>query len=108
MRRQADALSVKSDVTTRTSVGDAIPASLWNAKLTERSQLLNTLDGTEMNVTIEDRGVERVSVGGDTVDARHYVISGDLKREVWYDTTGVLVKVRFRADDDSEIQYVLK
>jgi len=44
---------------------------------------------------------------GKDVMARHYAISGDLQRELWYDAGGRLVKVRFAASDGTDIQYVL-
>ncbi|HEU0071540.1 MAG TPA: DUF6134 family protein [Alphaproteobacteria bacterium] len=86
----------------------SIPASLWNAALVRQTQLLNTLDGSAMAVKIDDLGQETVSVHGIPVSARHYSVSGDLKREVWYDGDDRLVRVQFKADDDTKIEYVLK
>lgn len=42
------------------------------------------------------------------VTARHYSITGDLQRELWYDPNGVLVQVRFLGEDDSTIEYRLQ
>lgn len=85
-----------------------VPASLWNPQTVSQSRLLNTLDGSEMAVKVTDAGEETVQVRGEPVKARHYAIEGELNREVWYDAGGTLVKVRFSADDGSDIQYLLR
>ena len=40
------------------------------------------------------------------VNARHYSLTGELEREVWYDESRVLVRVRFEGSDGSENLYV--
>ncbi|MCP5155289.1 MAG: hypothetical protein H6983_14055 [Ectothiorhodospiraceae bacterium] len=108
VRRESEGLVVRSDVTEHTSGPGAIPASLWNPALVQQTALLNTLDGTMMPVTVADLGAESITVHGQPVQARHYAVSGGLARDVWYDSAGVLVQVRFKAKDDSDIQYVLR
>lgn len=85
-----------------------IPASLWNRAIVEQKTIVNTLHGQAMNVTIADKGAETVTVKGAPVQANHYVMDGDLKRELWFDAEGALVKIRFRGRDDSEIVYELR
>lgn len=85
-----------------------IPASLWNRATVSQNKLLNTLDGSEMTVAIKDLGEEMVGVRGRKVPARHYAMTGDLERDIWYDANGQLVHVRFLGSDGSEIQYVMK
>ncbi|MBR9970567.1 DUF6134 family protein [Magnetospirillum sulfuroxidans] len=87
---------------------ETVPASLWNNATVVQGTLLNTLDGHAMAVHIADLGEDTVTVSGHPHPARHYAMTGDLNREVWYDSTGGLVQVRFKAKDDSDIQYVLK
>lgn len=87
---------------------ETLPASLWNSGTVARSSLMNTLDGHAMTVRIADLGGEAVSVNGRTVPAHHYAMTGDLSRELWYDGSGTLVQVRFKAKDGSDIQYVLR
>lgn len=85
-----------------------VPASLWNPALVRQSTLLNTLDGHQMAVQVTDQGDDAVTVQGQRVTARRYVVDGDLKREVWYDPAGTLVQVRFKGRDGSDILYVLR
>ena len=51
---------------------------------------------------------EPVKGPGGPVPAKHYAITGDLQRELWFDSHGTLLKVRFKGQDGSDIQYVLK
>ncbi|OHC74168.1 MAG: hypothetical protein A3G18_08270 [Rhodospirillales bacterium RIFCSPLOWO2_12_FULL_58_28] len=90
----------------KTPVG-IMPASLWNPEIVKHNVLLNTLHGKHMKVTVDDLGDESVTVKGASVAARHYVINGELERELWFDKAGTLVQVRFKGEDKSEILYVL-
>lgn len=87
---------------------EIIPASLWNVETVKRRRIVDPADGEVMDVTIADAGPESVPVRGRDVAARHYIMTGDFDRELWYDADGVLVQVRFRADDGSEIRYDLR
>lgn len=83
-----------------------IPASLWHEGILRQSAILNTLDGSSMAIAVSDLGSENIPVAGRPVPARHYAITGDLQRELWYDEHNVLVKVRFKAKDGSDIEYI--
>lgn len=84
----------------------SIPASLWNERLVQQRSILNTLDGSRMAIQVADLGTDAVPVKGSKVPARHYAVTGDLQRELWYDAQNVLVKVRFKAKDGSDIEYL--
>jgi hypothetical protein len=84
-----------------------VPASLWNADIARQGRLLNMLDGSEVEVSIRFVGDETVAAHGNRVAARRYDIAGQLNRETWFDADGTLVQVRFKADDDSDIRYVM-
>ncbi len=87
-----------------------LPASLWNDGIVAqpKTTLLNTLDGSAMDVTVTRVGEDEVQGLSGPVKASHYVLAGDLSRELWYDPNGVLVKVRFSGEDGSNIEYVLR
>lgn len=86
----------------------AFPASLWNDAILEQTILLNTVDGRSMATSVVDVGPETVLAGDKVLPAHHYRLSGDLERDLWYDATGMLVKVAFTGDDGSHIEYTLK
>lgn len=86
----------------------SIPASLWHEGILHQAAILNTLDGSAMAIKVADMGPETLTVKGQAVQTRHYAITGDLQRELWYDGQNVLTKVRFKAKDGSVIEYILR
>ena len=83
-----------------------LPSNHWNSGILESNQVLNTITGTVASINIADLGEKPVVVNAQPASARHYVYSGDLQTEVWYDDSGRWVKMRFRAEDGSSIEYI--
>ena len=87
---------------------EAVPASLWSPLVVERHKLLDTVNGTVLATKAEDLGVETLTVGEQTISAHRYRLSGDYERDLWYDSRdGTLVRVLFKAEDGSDVEYVL-
>lgn len=85
------------------------PTDHWHAGVLGSDQVLNTITGRVASVDILDMGEAAIRAeDGRIVSARHYVYSGDLHTEVWYDASGRWVKMRFRAEDGSRIEYVCR
>jgi hypothetical protein len=99
-------LDIVGDGQERTAKGSVIPASLWNHTFLESRELLNSLVGTDLNIDVAYKGEEQVKVNGAEVTAKHYSMTGEFERELWYDKDRVLVKIAFKAEDGSDIQYV--
>lgn len=102
-----DAIVVDGDGKQSRADAAIIPASLWNVAIVKQSRVLNTLTGQQMSVTATRRGDETVPVRGSEVRAAHYTLTGDLERDLWYDGTGTLVQVRFKAKDGTDVLYAL-
>lgn len=86
-----------------------IPASLWNPRLLQQSQLFNTDDGKLLNINVRQVAEESLPVLGRAARARKFAITGDLVRDIWYDDKWTPVQVSFRADrDKSEIKLILQ
>ncbi len=101
-------LLVDGDARKEPEVATIIPASLWNHALVAQSVLLNTLDGSNMSVSVTEVGQEIVEAKERNISATHYSVTGALNRELWYDAENVLVQVQFDGADGSEITYILK
>ncbi len=99
-------LDIVGDGQERRAKDSVIPASLWNSTFLESKELLNSLVGTDLNIDVAYKGEEQVKVNGAEVPAKHYSMTGDFERELWYDKDWVLVKIAFKAEDGSDIQYV--
>ncbi|MBF0167976.1 MAG: hypothetical protein HQL45_10135 [Alphaproteobacteria bacterium] len=85
-----------------------LPASLWNADTVRQTQLLNTIHGQVMKVTVAEQGREAVAVKGSQVQAAHYAIRGELERDLWIDAEGNVVQYQFKDRTGSQISYVLR
>jgi hypothetical protein len=87
--------------------GYLIPSTLWNSAAVGHSAVLDTVRGRERDVRVEDKGMEQVELPIGTIQARHYVFTGEFNREVWYDESGVLVAGQLEAKDGSIIRQEL-
>jgi Family of unknown function (DUF6134) len=85
-----------------------LPISHWNAALLRGGLLLNTMNGELSEIAVADGGVETVSTRSGSLHAHRYLYSGDLNGEIWYDSDGRWVKLRFEADDGSVIDYICR
>jgi Domain of unknown function (DUF6134) len=108
VRDSGDTLDVIGDGVSSKADKSIIPASLWNPETVQRSMILNSLSGGELAVQVAFVGEETIAVKGDQVPARHYSMTGQFERELWYDNDGVLVRIEFKGQDGSDIQYVIE
>ena len=81
------------------------PTDHWNAGVLGQTKVLNTISGKVAKISIEPKEYEAVVAEGRTVTARRYVYSGDIATTVWYDDSGRWLKMRFRGNDGSSIEY---
>lgn len=105
--RDAAGLVISSPAGTFTAP-EILPTSHWNAALLKGGSLLNTLTGELDEVEVFYQGFDTVMTNNGPVRARHYLYSGDLNGEIWFDDEGRWVGLRFRANDGSIIEYVCR
>ena len=86
--------------------GILLPTNHWNPNVLLHHKVINTLTGAVSDVRIESTGVQVIKAQGAKVDAFRYFYSGDIETTVWYDTAGRWVKMMFKAEDGSTIEYV--
>ncbi len=79
----------------------------WNHETADRTRLLDSGDGTVLEIAVADGGLEMVEAWGREVEARRYVLSGGMEKELWYDAAGIWVRMRQVARDGSIIEYLL-
>lgn len=85
-----------------------IPESLWNPEALHRTVLLDPIKGRDRQVTVVEKGEEAIEIKGQLVITHHYAVTDRITHDIWYDSSGRLVQVRFSAKDGSEIQIVLR
>jgi len=108
LTREGDRLSGRYNTAPVTLPADIIPCSLWNPATVDQKELLDPTQGRPMAVTVLDRGLERVKDGSEMVLARHYSITGDTHREVWYGADGIVVQAVYKAKDESLLTFTLR
>jgi len=78
----------------------------YNAAIVGETRLFNSLSGRENQISLQVTGRESVFDGLQQVDATRYEYTGDLKDTwVWYADDGRWLRLRFIAEDGSEIQF---
>lgn len=75
----------------------------WNMATVRQTALIDSEDVTLVPIKIEGGAAARITIGDQTFETRHYRITGELARELWYDTDGLLVKMRAIGSDGSVI-----
>ena len=91
-----------------TASPNVVPASLWNPAFVRTKALMDSLVGKRLDIKIADRGVETVMVKDVKKNARHYSMTGELARELWYDDNWVLVRMALTGKDGSAVEYILR
>ena len=85
--------------------GGLIPTTYWPPKTVTQSQMIDSSDGTLVNVSPSTPVSEDLKMDGRTLKTNRYKMTGDLKRDLWYDAgTGHWLKVKLIASDDSVIE----
>ena len=83
---------------------ELLPSNHWNSRILGMNKVIDTIKGKVADITIQDKGVERIKVKGGIVLATKYVFGGDVDAIVWYHGSGRWVKLQFRAEDNSIIE----
>jgi len=73
---------------------DAISSHPWNVDAVDRKVLFGQRDGRIHEVSVEAAGEEVVTIGDKTINAKKYVVSGDLERELFYSPDGTWLQWR--------------
>jgi len=107
-RSEGDRLIVTAADGSRAETSPIYPTDHWNAGVLGASKVINTIIGRIDQVEIEPLGESYVDFNGASTVARHYQYTGDLSTEVWYDRDGRWVKMRFKAQDGSTIEYTCR
>jgi hypothetical protein len=85
-----------------------IPASLWHPDTVKQTQLLDPIKARYRDIKVKDMGTETITLRGESIKARHYSMSGQIKRELWYGPDGRLELMEFPGKDGSEIRVILR
>ena len=85
--------------------GYVMPSSLWHRDTRASETLFDTVDARVKAVRAELLGSEHVAVGGATVAANHYALTGGITRDLWYDSAFNLVRIAWLGRDGAQIVF---
>ena len=85
--------------------GYLIPTSLWHHDTIAMEALFDVVDARVKLVRARRLGTESVSVRGAPVAAERYALTGEIRRNLWYDADCRLVRIGLLAPDGSEIVF---
>jgi hypothetical protein len=108
IRRDGGDLVIEGPNGFKRASSNLLPTNHWNPNVLSHSSVLNTITGEISDVGIESTGVQTIQAQGVTIQAARHVYSGDIETTVWYDTAGRWVKMMFKAQDGSMIEYLCR
>ena len=79
--------------------------AFWYKDTLRHHEFFSVVEDETLQASFEFAGKERITIAGGALDVDHYRMTGDEERELWYDATGHLAKVRLHRLG-SEIEYV--
>jgi Family of unknown function (DUF6134) len=85
---------------------EALPATHWNISELN-GPWINPQDGRLLHPVVQRIGDETLTMPNGAKPATHFVLSGDAKLDLWYDTSCQWSALRFTAKDGSLVRYEL-
>lgn len=79
--------------------------SLWSKDRLTGGKLFSAASDKVYRVRSDLMGTERIEAGGETVEAEHYKLTGELDRDLWYGPSGELLKIRYE-DEGETFEFV--
>jgi len=98
--RKNGVLKVRGDGKTHALPGFVLTTSLWHGRTPEAETLLDIEDADLREVAGRFVGEEQVKVAGKPQPAQHYLLSEDMKRDIWYGADCRLLRVGFNTKKD--------
>lgn len=95
-QRNGAGLDVQGAAFTGTAPFGVEPSSWWRKAALQEARILDTRTGALLPLTVQRIGEETVQVGGASVRATRYRVTGTTAADVWYDAEGRWVKMTFR------------
>ena len=80
----------------RDACDGAWPLTLWREDVTTKTSLYSVINAEPYAVTTRKTGTETLAINNREIPATHYVMTGDVQRDLWYGDDGRLLKTSFK------------
>jgi len=104
---QGDQFMVNATAGSYAAPATIAPSDPWLLKRTGDELVVSTTTGKMVNVQISGGEYDTVSISGASVPARHYIVNGDKRQEVWLDSRDIPIKFR-SVENGTPIDFVLQ
>jgi len=104
---QGDQFMVDCTLGSFSGPGSVSPSDPWLLKRVGDEVVVSTSTGRIVHVQVSGGDYDVVAVNGTTVSARHYLVEGDKRQEVWLDSREVPIMFR-TIEDGTAIDFVLQ
>ena len=104
---QGDAFVVKATAGSFAGPATIAPSDPWLIESTGEKTVVLTDTGRIINVHISGGEYDTISIDGVSVLARHFVVMGDKRQDVWLDNQGIPVMFR-DTEDGTPVDFVLQ
>ena len=104
---QGDQFVVNATAGSFAGPANSLPSDPFVLKGTGEGSMIFTDTGTIISVQVSGGAHGMVSVNGSLVSARHFIVEGVTRREVWLDNEGIPVMFRI-VEDGTPIDFVLQ
>lgn len=95
---KGDQLEIDTGKGAQTVPLGTFPSHPWDMAIVEQTRLFDTQTGEVLAVAVQEAGEETVEAGGRLVAAKKYLMTGDLRRELWFGADGRWLQMRFDKD----------
>jgi hypothetical protein len=86
---------------------DCMTSTMWQIASLEGSAIIEASQARLRSVAVEEKRTETLDLPEGPVETRHFVVTGDIEREVWFDPNGNLVAAQQFGSDGSLIRQIL-
>lgn len=86
---------------------DCETSTMWQSAGLKGPAMIEASQLRLRTVTVADKGTETLDLPEGSVEARHFAVTGEIAREVWYDPAGNLVAAQQVGSDGSLIRQIL-
>ncbi len=83
-------------VAKRDACDGAWPLTLWREDVTTKTSLYSVINAEPYAVTTRKTGTETLAINNREIPATHYVMTGDVQRDLWYGEDGRLLRTSFK------------
>lgn len=80
--------------------------SFWSKDMLTGGKLFSAASDQVYRVRSDLMGIETIAARGETVEAEHYKLSGELDRDLWFAPSGELLKLQYENDEGERFEFV--